>query len=353
MPGEEKTEDPTPKRRQEAREEGQVASSKELNSAFTLLFSFIILYFLMRHLIEEIIKFTYKSFSSYLTMEMTANSFHNLLLEIAFLGLRLIAPILLIVTAVGIAITYLQIGFLFTPKVLIPKLNKLNPIEGAKKLFSKRTFMELIKSLLKVGIITYISYLTIRDVLSQYLLLISVGLNHALGLIGNTAFSLAMRVSAFMIVIGVIDLIYQKWEHEQQLKMTKHEVKEERKQMEGSPEVKSKRKQKQQEMAMSRMMQEVPEADVVITNPTHIAVAVKFELETMEVPILIAKGQGEIAQRIKEVATENEIEIVEEKPLARALYKLVEIGEEIPYELYQAVAEILAYVYQLDEERRS
>ncbi|MCK8826298.1 flagellar biosynthesis protein FlhB [Natroniella acetigena] len=353
MPEEEKTEDPTPKRRQEAREEGQVASSKELNSAFTLLFSFIVLYFLMRYLIEQIIEFTYKSFASYLTMEITANNFYNLLLEIGFLGFRLIAPILLIVTAVGVTITYLQIGFLFTPKVLVPKLNKLNPIEGAKQLFSKRTFVELIKSLAKVGIITYISYLTIRDVLSQYLLLTTVGLNHALELIGDTAFSLAMRVSAFMIVIGIIDLIYQKWEHEQQLKMTKQEVKEERKQMEGSPEVKSKRKQKQQEMAMSRMMQEVPEADVVITNPTHIAVAVKFDLETMEVPILIAKGQGEIAQRIKEVATENEIEIVEEKPLARALYKLVEIGDEIPYELYQAVAEILAYVYQLDEERRS
>ncbi|MCK8816514.1 flagellar biosynthesis protein FlhB [Natroniella sulfidigena] len=353
MPEEEKTEDPTPKRRQQAREEGQVASSKELNSAFTLLFSFIILYFLMRYLIDQIIEFTYKSFAIYLTMEMTANNFYNLLLEIGFLGLRLIAPILFIVTAVGVAITYLQIGFLFTPKTLIPKISKLNPIEGAKQLLSKRTFVELIKSLLKVGIIAYISYLTIRGVLDQYVLLTTVGLNHALELIGDTAFSLAMRVSGFMIIIGIIDLIYQKWEHEQQLKMTKQEVKEERKQMEGSPEVKSKRKQKQQEMAMSRMMQDVPEADVVITNPTHIAVAVKFDLETMEVPVLIAKGQGEIAQKIKEVAIENEIEIVEEKPLARALYKLVEIGEEIPYELYQAVAEILAYVYQMDEERRS
>ncbi len=349
---EEKTEEPTPKKKQEAREEGQVASSKELNTAFTLLFSFVVLYFWMAHIIKEIIRFMTKVLVQYFDMQLSIYNFHTLLIEVMLFILKLIFPIMLVVTFVGVFITYLQIGPLFSTKVLKPKFSKLNPIQGFKQLFSKRSLVELVKSLLKITIVGSIAYLTIKESSNKFVLLMTSGIKNTLNLIGVTSYSLAMKISAVFIVLGIADLFYQKWEHKENLKMTKHEVKEERKHSEGSPEVKSQRKKKKQEMAMSRMMQEIPDASVVVTNPTHIAVAIKFDMDGMEVPIVVAKGQGEVAQRIKEIAREHEVEIVEEKPLARALYKLVDIGGEIPPDLYQAVAEILAYVYQLDNERR-
>ncbi|AGB40645.1 flagellar biosynthetic protein FlhB [Halobacteroides halobius DSM 5150] len=348
MPDEEKTEDPTPKRRQEARKEGQVAQSKELNSALTLLFSFIIFYFTMSKMIKEIIEFLTKVYTQYFTMQLSAHNFHTLFIEIMFFILKLVAPIMIGVAAIGVLAIYLQIGFLFTTKPLKPSFSKLNPIEGFKQLFSKRSVVELIKSLFKIGVIGYICYITIAGIVPELVLLTQGGVEIALNLLADTAYSLGMRVSAAFIILGIADLFYQKWEHTQQLKMSKKEVEDEQKEQDGNPEVKSERQKRQQEMAQSRMMQDVPDADVVITNPTHIAVALKFDIETMEAPVVVAMGQDEVARKIKEVAKEYEIEIVEEKPLARALYKMVDIGDQIPAELYQAVAGILAYVYKLD-----
>ncbi len=353
MPSGEKTEKATPKKREEAREEGQIAKSKELTSAFTLLFSFLVLYFLLSKMIQDIIIFFNKFLTTYFNMQLSIHNFHTLFIEVMMFILKSVFPLMIVVAVIGVAITYAQIGFTFSPKVLKPKISKLNPLKGFKQIFfSKRTFVELIKSVLKILIVVSISYVSIKEVSAKFALLLTSSLKNALNLIGDTAYSLAMKISAIFIFLGIVDFAYQKWQHEEDLKMTKQEVKEERKQAEGSQEVKSKRKQKQMEMSMTRMMQDIPDASVVITNPTHIAVAIKFEMEDMEVPLLVAKGQDELAQRIKEVARENEVEIVEEKPLARALYKVVDIGEEIPAELYQAVAEILAYVYQLDQEGR-
>ncbi|MGM0471490.1 MAG: flagellar biosynthesis protein FlhB [Bacillota bacterium] len=351
MPAGEKTEDPTPKRRREAREEGQVARSQELSTAFTLLFGCIMLFFLMSSIINQTMEFMVKYFSQYIVMELDPTNFHSFLVEIMFFIFQLIAPIMFTITIIGVLIGLFQTGFLFTPNVLQPDLSKLSPASGAKQIFSKRTLVEFLKSMIKVGIIGSISYSTVRDNLSDLITLSQMSLHSALDLVGSLMFSLAMKISLIMIVLGVIDYAYQKWEHEQQLKMTKQEVKEERKQTEGNPEVQKKINEKQQEIAQNRMMESVPEADVVITNPTHIAVAIQFEMDEMEAPVVVAKGKGEVAQKIKDKAKECEIEIVEEKPLARALYAEVEIDQEIPAELYQAVAEILAYVYQLNDER--
>ncbi|MGM0501134.1 MAG: flagellar biosynthesis protein FlhB [Bacillota bacterium] len=348
----EKTEDPTPKKKKEAREEGQVAESKELNTALTLLFSFIALLFVMPYIVKEIMRFITKAYTQYFSMELTLLNFNNLILEIMLFILKLIAPIFSTVIVIGVLSSILQIGFLFSPKIITPDFSKLNPIQGFKQMFSIKSLVELVKSVVKIIIVILISYFTIKGVLPKLLTLIYSDARRVMALLGELSFDLGIRVSLVFLVLGIVDLFYQQWQHKEDLKMSKKEVEEERKQSEGNPEIKSQRKQKQQEMAQKRMMQDVPEADVVITNPTHFAVAIKFDLDDMEAPIVVAKGQGELAKKIKEVAQESEIEIVEEKPLARALYRMVEIGEEIPPELYQAVAEILAYVYEMDEERR-
>ena len=332
----EKTEDPTPKRRQESREEGQVAESQELNTALTLLFSFVILFFVMPHILKEIMQFITKVYSQYFAMEFSLLTIHNLSLEIMIFILKLIAPIFTMVMIVGVLSSILQIGFLFSPQIVQPEFSKLNPLQGIKQMFSKKTLVELIKSVAKIILVVGIAFITIRPVVSEFLLLIYSNLKKVVSLLGGLSFRLGIRVSLVFIVLGIMDLFYQKWQHEQDLKMSKKEVEEERKQTEGNPEVKQQRKQQQQEMAQQRMMQDVPDADVVITNPTHFAIAIKFDIETMEAPVVLAKGQDDIAQKIKEIAQENEIEIV----------------EQIPAELYQAVAEILAYVYQMDDERR-
>ncbi|OCL27101.1 flagellar biosynthesis protein FlhB [Orenia metallireducens] len=350
----EKTEKATPKKRSEARKEGQVAKSKELSSAFTLLFSFLMLSFWFKYMLHEIITFTNKIFMNYFEMELSINNFHTLLIEVIVFIAKIVAPLLLVSALVGVAVSYIQVGFLYTPKVLIPKFSKLNPLKGIKQImFSKRSLVELIKSIMKITIVVSIAYSTIKKVAGKFSMLTNSSWASSLNLIGDTAYSLATKISAVFIILGIADFMYQKWQHEEDLKMSKQEVKQERENAEGKPEVKSKRRQKQQEMAMSRMMQDIPDASVVITNPTHFAVAIKFEMDEMDVPIVVAKGQDELALRIKEVAKENNVEIVEEKPLARALYRLVDVGEEIPLDLYQAVAEVLAYVYQLDQERRS
>ncbi|SJZ64510.1 flagellar biosynthesis protein FlhB [Selenihalanaerobacter shriftii] len=352
MPAGEKTEDATPKRRRESREEGQVAKSQDLSMAFTLLFSFIVMFFLIDSMIGDIMQFMTRFFTDYLTLNLTANNFHTLLIETIKFVVQLVAPIMIVTAVIGSAVGILQTGFLFTPKVLQPKFNKLDPISGFKNIFSKKTLVEFLKSVLKIIIVGTVAYSAVKNKLPNLILLGRVGLDQALDLLGSIIYSLAIKISIILIILGIGDFIYQKWEHEQQLKMTKQEVKEERKQTEGNPEVQKRIKEEQQKLAMSRMMSDIPDADVVITNPTHIAIAIKFDIETMEAPIVLGKGKGEIAQKIKEKAKEYEIEIVEEKPLARALYAQSEIGEEIPVELYQAVAEILAYVYQLDAERR-
>lgn len=342
----EKTEKPTPKRLREAREEGQVARSQELGTAFTLLASFLVIFFVFKNILHSMSDQMRLSFSMTSIPVLTKESVFLLLIEGFFYMAKLIAPIMLTTAIVGGLIAFLQVGPLFTPKIILPKFNRISPISGFKKLFSIRSLMELSKSLLKIISIFIIAYIQLKSAWLNFISLTQQGFEPALLFIAEMIFKVGINIIIFLIFLGVIDFIYQKYDHMKNLKMTKFEIKQEHKEQEGDPQIKSKRRQQQMQMSLNRMIKAMEEADVVITNPTHIAVALKFDIDTMEAPVVVAKGEGYMAQKIKEKANEFEIEIVENKPLARALNKSAEIGDEIPVELYQAVAEILAFVFR-------
>jgi flagellar biosynthetic protein FlhB len=240
-----------------------------------------------------------------------------------------------------------QVKWKPTGKPLQPKLSKINPIKGLKRIFSMNSVAELVKSLLKIGLAIPIVYFYIRDKVGLIYSFYDMPLMQAIILAGTTIIDLGIRISAIYIIIAAADFGYQKWKFHKDMMMSKQEVKDEYKNSEGDPQVKGKIKRKMMEASRRRMMQKLPEADVVITNPTHYAVAIKYEPAERDAPYVIAKGEAYLAQKIKEVAKEHGIEIVENKPVARALYHNVEIGESVPPELYQAVAEILAFVYHL------
>jgi flagellar biosynthesis protein FlhB len=246
----------------------------------------------------------------------------------------------------GIFSNVSQNGFMLSGEPLTPNFNKLNPINGIKRLFSLRSFVESAKAVVKVVVIGFMAYSMLRKDMDQIPGLVSLSITDILAFMGHSALKLGYYTCLVLILLAAIDLFFQRWQHERDLRMTKQEVKDEYRQREGDPMVRSRIRAVQREMAMRRMMDAVPDATVVITNPTHLAVALKFERD-MQAPQVVAKGAGPIAQRIKAVAQENDVTIIEQKPLARALYKMVEIDQYIPGELYHAVAEILAYVYRL------
>ncbi len=261
--------------------------------------------------------------------------------------LKLVGPLFGIAMIVGVVASYAQVGSLFTMETLKPKFSNLNPINGIKRIFSVRGLVELVKALLKITVVGVVAWQSLRDEENNIIKLMDLDLVSSAGYIFSTAIDIAIKICVIMVVIGVLDYGYQWWQYEKDLKMTKQEIKEEYKEMEGNPEIKQKIKQKQREMSMRRMLSEVPKADVVITNPTHFAIAIQYDPKKAPAPIVIAKGQDYLAQRIKDVAKANGVEIVENKPLAQALFKAVELGRQVPPDLYQAVAEILAFVYQL------
>lgn len=265
------------------------------------------------------------------------------------LYMRLVIPLLFVSALASILANYLQVGFLFTLKPLAPNFNKLNPIEGFKRLFSKNSMVELIKALAKILLIAYFIFDFFKKNYHSIPKLLDMDINNSISFIGNSIISIGFRVSIILLILSLFDYGFQIWEYEKNLKMTKQEIKEEYKQTEGSPQVKSKIKEKQRQLALRRMMAEVPKADVIITNPTHLAIAIKYDLTIAEAPFVLAKGKDLIAHRIRETANKNTIPIVEDKSLAQILFNSVDIGQQIPEELYQAVAEVLAYVYSLKD----
>ena len=246
-------------------------------------------------------------------------------------------------------ISVIQVGWKVTGKPLQPKFDKFNPINGFKRIFSKDSIFELVKSILKIFVIVYVAYTSIRGHAQDIFILYEIPLMQAIMLCGTVIINAGLKISLVYLVIGLADFIYQKYRFNEDMKMTKQEVKDEFKNTEGNPEIKGRQRQRMREASRRRMMQDVPKADVVITNPTHFAVAIKYDAETSKAPVVLAKGEDYLAQKIKEAAREHYIEIVENKPLARMLYANVDIGQEIPPELYQAVAEILAMVYNMRE----
>lgn len=343
----EKTEPATAKKRQDARKKGQVAKSMDLPAAFILLFSFLSFLMFGGYMKEKMIKIFRNVYENQLTMDITAANVQVLFVDLVKQGLIILAPIFILVVLVAFIGNYAQIGFMFIGEPLMMKFNKINPIEGFKRIFSLRTVMDFLKSTLKMLIIGYVVYTTLMGEKAKLLGLGHAPLESTFSFIASVTLKLGIKIGAILIVLAIFDFIYQKYEHEKSLKMSKQDIKDEYKKSEGDPLIKGKIRAKQRQMAMQRMMQEVPKADVIITNPTHFAVALKYDSNNMQAPTVIAKGADYVALKIKEVAKKNGIMTMENKPLARAIFAQVEIGESIPAELFQAVAEVLAYVYKV------
>lgn len=350
-PGGEKTEPATEKKLSDARKEGQVAKSKELGQAFALLALFIVLKIWagsIGHSFLNSFRNNYTKMKEMTTLvggQITAKDFTRLLNSNILDMALMVMPIFIAAFAVAVIVDIWQVKWKPTAKPLQPKFSKINPISGFKRIFSKEKLIELLKSLVKLLLLGYLAYSTLKGQFSVLFALYDMELISAIKVIGDITINLGLKISAFYIVIGFADYGYQKWKFAEDMKMTKQEVKDEWKNQEGDPAVKGRQKQRMQEASRRRMMQAVPSADVVITNPTHFAVAVKYDVSVFDAPYVVAKGEDFLAARIKEKAAEAGVEIVENKPLARMLYYNVDLGTPIPPELYQTVAEILAAIY--------
>lgn len=351
--GAEKSEEPTAKKLGDARKEGQVAKSQEIATAFSLLAFFIILRFgygFIGENFEAIFARVYNNIPNVARLydgELPVHFIHSTVNNALLTVLLICAPFFIVGFLVAFICDIVQVGFKPTSKPLQPKLSKLNPISGMKKIFSTRKIFDLAKSILKLAIMAVVIISFFNGRTESLFLLYDIPLRQAIGLMGNFIIDLGIRIAAAYMIIAFADLIYQKRKFKKDMMMTKQEVKDEYKNTEGNPEVKSAQKRRMMQASRRRMMQELPKADVVITNPTHYAVAIKYDAQESEAPIVVAKGADYLAQRIKEIAKENDVEIVENKPLARMLFANVEVGEMVPPELYKAVAEVLAYVYHL------
>jgi flagellar biosynthetic protein FlhB len=343
----EKTEKATPRKRQKAREEGQVARSQEVPAALVLLAIFLFLLFMGKNMGERLYHFFKSFFNQYLLFELTEDTVPDLMLEMAYQATMLVWPIFLIAIAIAFFANYIQFGLLFTTKPLAFKLDRLDPIKGAKKIFSLQALVNLVKSIAKVSFIGIAVWLVLWGGKEDLLTLATKSVGDMLTVVGKLTLQVGLTVAILLVIISILDYMYQKFQHEKQLRMSKQDIKDEYKMMEGDPQIKGKIKQRQREMAMRRMMQEVPNADVVITNPTHFAVAIKYDGATMQAPTVVAKGQDFVALKIKDMAKQHDIVTVENKPLARTLYAQVEINQQIPEDLFQAIAEVLAYVYKI------
>jgi flagellar biosynthetic protein FlhB len=343
----EKTEKPTPKKREETRKKGEVAKSRELSSVAVLFSGLFIMGIFGSFMISKIYEMMERIFSNPTINDLTIQGVIEFVQNLIITFIIIIGPLLAAVFIGAVLSNIMQVGFILSGELIKPKLSKLNPFKGLKRLVSMQSVMELAKSIVKLIIIGTTAYLTITHEMDNVSMLGELEIGSVFKYIFATFYTIFLRCSIAMVVLAAIDYGFQRWEFEKRIKMSKQEIKDEFKKTEGDPLVKSRIKTVQMEMARKRMMQAVPEADVVITNPTHFAVALKYDSFSMNAPKLVAKGAGEIAGRIKSLAAEHNVPIVENKPLAQSIYKLVEIGSEIPTDLYQAVAEVLAYIYKL------
>lgn len=352
-PGGEKTEKPTAKKLEDARKEGQVAKSREVSNAFIMIALFVLLKLSLSFLGDQFLG-SFEDAYNYIPEvvgltdgKIRSGDFSMLLFHMLLRMLLTMAPFLAVGFVVAFLSDFFQVKWKVTTKPLQPKFSKMNPINGFKRIFSVNSLMELLKSILKIGLISYVVYTTVRDKLQVIYLLFHMTLWQGIASAADIAISIGMKVSIVYVIIAVLDFAYQKHKFNKDQMMTKQEIKDEYKNAEGDPAVKGKQKQRMQEASRRRMMQDIPKADVVITNPTHFAVAVRYDAKEAAAPVVLAKGEDHLAAKIKEVARENKVEIVENKPLARMLYYNVDIGQQVPPELYQAVAEVLAMVYHM------
>lgn len=351
-PGGEKTEPASQKKLTDARKDGSVAKSKEIVNAGSLIVSFLVLKALVGNIGESLMriyKIVYERIPTYASNanEVTISSACEIIGEVVKLMAEIVLPFLIIGFVLNFVLEVVQVKWMITSKPLQPKLSKLNPVKGFKRIFSKQSLVNLLKSLGIVVICFAVLLSSIEPLKDMLFNIYDLSIMNAIMAIGDFIFEIALKISVIYLVIGFIDFAFQRWKFKEDMKMTKQEVKDEYKNQEGDPKVKSQQRARMRQASTRRMMQQMPKADVVITNPTHYAVALMYDTKVANAPMVIAKGEDYLAQRIKEKAKESNIEIVENKPLARALYQSVDVGGEVPEELYQAVAEVLAYVYNL------
>ena len=348
---EDKTEAPTPHRRQEARKKGQVGRSSDLNSAVVLMVIIIAVYMFRDNSWLSLAQYIHHIFSEEMNSSLNSVQFFNIYKTTFYLGLSIMAPVFIAAILFGLVINFAQVGFMFAPEGVKPKLSHINPLEGLKRIFSKRALFDFLKTLLKILIIGFVVYKLVKNSFPSLLLMLNMSLPSITASLAGILFKICITAVVVFLIIAILDLVYQKWQFKQTIKMSKYEVKKEMIQQEGDPLIKAKLREKQRLMSMRRMMQAVPEATVVITNPTHLAVALKYDDDVMPAPQIIAKGAGYVAETIKEKAQENNIPIMQDKPLARSLYTVTEIGDYVPVELYQAVASVLAVIYSISKNR--
>ncbi len=345
----ERTEPASPKKRRDARERGEVRKSQELNTSLLIVLSFAVLRaawpYISSHSVSVMQRFLSPQYLSAgeISMANVGTYFMQAVVQMALILL----PMLAAVMVGALLVNYMQVGFLFTTKTLTPKFSRINPMQGFKRVFSSRSVMELLKAVGKLAVIVAMCMGSLTSFAAVLPSLITAAPVSAMERTMAFALDLGLRIGVAMLIVGAADFAYQWWKFEKDLRMTKQEVKDEWKLTEGNPEIKSRIKQKQRQMSAARMMQMVPQADVVVTNPTHYAVALRYDEKLDKAPVVLAKGADFVAQRIRQAAAQHGIELVENRELARTLYSLCEVGEEVPEDLYQAVAEVLAYIYRL------
>lgn len=345
----EKTEKATPKKRNDERKKGRVAKSQDVNTAFLFLFVLIMMAVFGSFMKDSMLALFQHTFTEYINWELTEKSVFQVFREGIINFVKIVAPIMVIAMVAGVAASLMQVGFMFTTEPLKFDLKKIDPIQGAKRIFSVRALVELLKSLLKISVIGTITFMVIWIYRDEMLMVAFKNADNALAFFGKVTLIMGFAATIALLVLAVFDYAYQRFDFEKNIRMSKQDIRDEYKNIEGDPLIKSKIKEKQRQIAMRRMMSEIPNADVVITNPTHFAVAIKYDEDKAGAPYVVAKGVDSIAFKIREIAKANDVMTVENRPLARSLYASVEIGEVIPEEFYQAVAEILAYVYRMEK----
>ncbi len=350
--GQEKTEQPSSKKLEDARKKGQVAKSIEVNSLAIVVTGLITIFFLQSYIGQRVSSFSINIFNSLDVLPNKLSLLSNLAFDWFMFFFSVMAPIMTAIVIVGLASNIAQVGFKLSPEALQPKFSKLNPVSGIKRIFSSRSVVEILKTVLKFFVIALFTYLILSDLIIASAYLDNLNPSEIIIFMLDNAFSLLWKIALLYAVIAAIDFVYQRYKFRKDMMMTKQEVKEEMKQLEGDPTVKGRIRKMQMQAAQQRMMANLPTADVVITNPTHYAVALKYDMTKDSAPEVIAKGVDLLAQRIKKVAAEHNIPLHEDRELARALYKMCDVGDKIPPSLFKAVAQVLAYVYSLKKKKK-
>lgn len=350
--GQEKTEQPSSKKLEDARKKGMVAKSVEVNSLLIVVTGLVTIFLLQSYIGQQMSSFTINIFNSLDVLPKRISLLPNMAFDWFMFFFSVLAPVMTAIVIVSLASNIAQVGFKISPEALRPKFSKLNPGKGIKRIFSSRSVVEIVKTLLKFFVISFFTYLILSDLIIAAAYLDNLNPSEIIIFMLDNAFSLLWKIALLYAVIAAIDFTYQRYKFRKDMMMTKQEVKEEMKQLEGDPTVKGRIRKMQMQAAQQRMMANLPTADVVITNPTHYAVALKYDMTKDSAPEVIAKGVDLLAQRIKKVAAEHNIPLHEDRELARALYKLCDVGDKIPPSLFKAVAQVLAYVYNLKKNKK-